>query len=604
MSLHHAAGVDTLVALLRSTATARAAETAFIFVNGKGDEVQRMTFGELDGQARAIGAVLAARFHPGDRVILLCPPTLDFVVAFFGCLYAGVVAVPVYPATKQRDLPRLERVIANAGARGALSTRPLIMLSQSLLSTLAPDNPVASLEWLAIEDAPAAGAEAWSPPAITGESLAFLQYTSGSTGTPRGVMVTHQNLLHNERMIQQAFGHDTQNTIVVGWLPLYHDMGLIGNVLQPLYLGRPCILMSPLDFLQRPALWLETISRYRATTSGGPSFGYELCARRLSDEQRAGLDLSSWKVAYNGAEPVRAEVIDKFSKTFAPQGFRREAFYPCYGLAEATLLITGGAHAEEPVTITVTRSELESRVVVPCEAGEAGARPLVGCGHAWLEQKLLIVDPDSRLVCPADRVGEIWISGSSVAKGYWNDPERNAQAFQGYLADTNEGPFLRTGDLGFVRNGELFITGRLKDVVIIRGRNHYPEDIELTVERSNPFLRPGCGAAFSIDVEGTEQLVIVQEVTRDALKGTDLSVVVADVREAVTANHGLRPYAVSLVLPARIPKTSSGKIQRQACRAQYLAQSLELAETQSQRSHASAGHAGAELSKTSPGNSV
>jgi acyl-CoA synthetase (AMP-forming)/AMP-acid ligase II len=352
--------------------------------------------------------------------------------------------------------------------------------------------------------------------------------------------------------------------------------------------------MSPLDFLQRPALWLETISRYHATTSGGPSFGYELCIRRLSAEQRERLDLSSWKVAFNGAEPVRADVIDKFSETFAPQGFRKEAFFPCYGLAEATLLVTGGAHAKEPVTITVARSELESRVVVLREAGEAGARPLVACGHAWLEQKLLIVDPDSCLVCPADRVGEIWISGSSVTNSYWNDPERNAHTFQGYLADTNEGPFLRTGDLGFVRDGELFVTGRLKDVVIIRGRNHYPEDIEQTVERSNPFLRPGCGAAFSIDVEGTEQLVIVHEVTRDALKGADLSVVVDDVREAVTANHGLRPYAVSLVLPGRIPKTSSGKIRRKACCAQYLDQSLELAETWSQRAHVAVGRASAE----------
>jgi acyl-CoA synthetase (AMP-forming)/AMP-acid ligase II len=572
---------DTLVALLRDKATGRTAETAFVFVDGTGAESRRLSFNDLDREARALATVLQACCEPGEPVLLVFPPTLDFVSALFGCLYAGVIAVPVYPATKARDIPRLDRITTSAGARLALTTRTLAALSQSLIAAAPPNAAIRAVHWLAVEDVEPSNAEGWRMPAISGESFALLQYTSGSTDAPRGVTVTHANLLHNQQMIQQAFRHDSESTIVVGWLPLYHDMGLIGNVLQPLYLGCSCVLMSPLDFLQRPALWLETISRYRATTSGGPNFSYELCSRRVNADQRANLDLRSWKVAFNGAEPVRAEAIDKFCETFGPHGFRREAFYPCYGLAEATLLVTGGEQADAPKTLTVGRSELETGMVVPVEASQTGpsqteARVLVSCGHPWLDQKLVIVDPTTRIACPPGRVGEIWLAGPSVTHGYWNDATRNEHTFQGTLADTGAGPFLRTGDLGFVHDGELFVTGRLKDVVIIRGRNHYAEDIEHTVERCNPFLRKGCGAAFSVDVDGAERIVIVQEVRHDALGGADLRIVVDDIREAVTGKHGICPHAIALVLPGTIPKTSSGKIQRHACRAKYLDQTLAL----------------------------
>ncbi|HSP80612.1 MAG TPA: fatty acyl-AMP ligase, partial [Myxococcaceae bacterium] len=520
---------STLVDVLKAKAEQSAGDTAFIFLNNDGSEQVRLSFAQLDEAARGIGAELQQRLAPGERVLLLYPPGLEFITAFFGCLYAGLIGVPAYPVRAERDIPRLRGILRSAGARIALSTEMLVEMMSGITSEM-PE--FAALTWVATDAlAYQERASAWREPTLSADTLAFLQYTSGSTGTPRGVMVTHRNLLHNQEMIQAAFQHDRERTVVVGWLPVYHDMGLIGNVLQPLYLGRPCILLSPLDFLQRPALWLQTISRYRATTSGGPNFAYELCVRRVSEEQRKELDLSTWDLAFNGAEPIRADVLERFVQTFGPQGFRREAFYPCYGLAEATLIVSGGDKKAPPVSFHVSRSRLEQGQVIPTPPEDEDTRGLIGCGHAWTDQQCLIVDPETRQPCPPEQVGEIWVSGPSVASGYWEQPEATQQTFRAYLADSNQGPFLRTGDLGFFREGELFIVGRMKDIIIIRGRNHYPEDIELTVERSSSVLRPGCGAAFSIEADGEERLVVVQEISRSALdKGANLREVVEDMR--------------------------------------------------------------------------
>src|ERR1044072_7725154 len=309
-------------------------------------------------------------------------------------------------------------------------------------------------------------------------------------------MVTHDNLLHNEEMIRRAFGQSEQS-IILGWLPIYHDMGLIGNVLQPLYLGAHCIIMSPAAFIQRPFRWLRAISHYRATTSGGPNFAYELCIRRINESQRAELDLSSWSVAFNGAEPVREHTLKRFSEFFAPCGFSPRSFRPCYGLAEATLLVSGQERGGSLIK-SFDSGALEKDLVRQVQAGGDNARMLVSCGAALPDQRIVIVDRDTLRECPADKVGEVWVSGPSVARGYWSRPEETEQTFKAYLSDTGEGPFLRTGDLGFLREGELFITGRLKDLIIIRGLNHYPQDIELTVQNSHPALRPDSGAAFSI----------------------------------------------------------------------------------------------------------
>ena len=385
-------------------------------------------------------------------------------------------------------------------------------------------------------------------------------------------MVNHHNLLHNERLIQSVF-QQTDQSVIVGWLPLYHDMGLIGNVIQPLFVGAPCILMSPTAFLQKPFRWLQAISRYRATTSGGPNFAYDLCVRKINDEQRATLDLSSWQVAFNGAEPVRHETLKRFAQAFAPCGFNFDAFRPCYGLAEATLLVSGRTSEEPLVATTVQAGALEENRVVEITSADDG-RTLVNCGSSLAQQEIVIVDPETFTRCAPGTVGEIWVSGPGVAQGYWNDDVETERIFQAYLPETGEGPFLRTEDLGFLLGGKLFVTGRLKDLIIIRGLNHYPQDIELTVERCHTALRPGCCATFSVDVAGEEQLVIIQEV--DQRRQFRAETLIESINEAVAREQELQAHAIVLVTPGTVPKTSSGKIQRYACREAFLRGALDV----------------------------
>ncbi len=560
----------TLVDLLRARAAAHPDRVAYTFLaDGEGEE-EKLTYGELDRRARATAASLQPLAKNGERVLLLYPPGLDYIAAFFGCLYAGTVAVPAYPPRRNRNLLRLQAVVADAEAAVALTTAPI-------LARIAPSfsqNPyLQPLRWLTAEGEAFGGEENWQEPAVSSDSLAFLQYTSGSTSTPKGVMVSHGNLLHNQRMIQTAF-RQTAESVIVGWLPLYHDMGLIGNVLQPLYVGARCVLMSPVAFLQQPVRWLRAVSNYRATTSGGPNFAYDLCARRITREQRATLDLSSWTVAFNGAEPVRRETFERFAAAFAPCGFRRQAFYPCYGLAEATLLVSGHVGEREPLVKTAQAQALETNLVVDAAAGDREARPLVGCGGPLLGQQVVVVDPQTLERAPAGQVGEIWVSGPSVAEGYWNREEATEQTFRAHLADTGEGPFLRTGDLGFMEDGELFVTGRLKDLIIIRGRNHYPQDIEATAQRCHAALQPDAGAAFSVEVAGEERLVVVQEVNQR--QRLDWEELIAAVTEALAEEHEVQAHAVVLIKLGSLPKTSSGKIQRFAARAAFLERSLEV----------------------------
>jgi len=553
---------QTLIELLRSRMQHQPNRRAYTFLVDEGTIESTLTYAELDRKARAIGAWLQLRVAPGDRVLLLYPPGLDYVAAFFGCLYAGAIAVPAYPPRNNRNLLRLQTLVRDAQATVALTTSPI-------LSRIAPHSP---LVWQATDQIDAGIADDWREPSITGEDLALLQYTSGSTSTPKGVMISHHNLLHNQRLIQRVF-RQTDQSVIVGWLPLYHDMGLIGNIIQPMFVGAPCILMSPTTFLQKPFRWLQAISDYGATTSGGPNFAYDLCVRKINDEQRATLDLSSWRVAFNGSEPVRHESLERFADAFASCGFQRDAFQPCYGLAEATLLVSGRTNSEPLVTTTVQAGALEQNRVV--ETASAEGRTLVSCGASLPEQKIVVVDPETLTRSAPGSVGEIWVSGPSVAQGYWNDEAKTERIFGAYLADTGEGPFLRTEDLGFLLRGELFVTGRLKDLIIIRGLNHYPQDIELTVERCHPALRPGCGAAFSVDVDGEEQLVIVQEV--DHRKQFRAETVIESINEAITGEHEIQAYDIVLVKQGTIPKTSSGKIQRYACREAFLRGALDSA---------------------------
>jgi len=558
----------TLIDLLQRRARRRPDDVAYTFLDEAGAVSATLTYQELDRRARAIAARLGREHARGDRALLLYGPGLDFHVAFFGCLYAGVVAVPVNPPRMNRNFGRLIAVTADAEVRFILTTSPLIDGLRRAAGR-APD--LNRIQWIATETVEA-DADEYPQGAAAPDAVAFLQYTSGSTGTPRGVQLTHANLLHNAQLVYEAT-ECTPADKYVSWLPTFHDMGFMVGLLEPLYAGVPVVLMAPASFLQSPRRWLQAITDHRATLSGGPNFAYRLCAGRIGPEQRQTLNLENWRFAFNGAEPVRARTLDEFARVFSPHGFRERAFYSCYGLAEATLLVSGAGAGRPLARKTFSRSALEAhRAEAAGESDDDGAR-LVSCGRVLGGQRLAIVNPNTGAPCQSDEVGEIWVSGPSVAGGYWNRPEENRRAFGARLEQTGEGPFLRTGDLGFLEDGELYVTGRLKDMIIIRGANYYPQDIEEIVEGVDPALRAGCGAAFSIDVEsdegdGEERLVIVQEIERR--EGFDPDAVIDLIRKAVSEKCELQAHTVALIRKGTIPKTSSGKIQRHACKAAFL----------------------------------
>ncbi|MGB8493200.1 MAG: fatty acyl-AMP ligase [Candidatus Acidiferrum sp.] len=582
---------STLVEILRWRALQQPEQRTYIYLVDGEAEGDDLTYAALDCQARSIGALLQSYRASGERALLLYPAGLEFIAAFFGCLYAGVIAVPLpppNPAQPQRSLPRLRAIISDAQPSLVLTTSAILSNTKGLF-TQAPE--LQKLRWLATEKVTGSLAQEWRDPAVTSNTLALLQYTSGSTAEPKGVMISHGNLLHNSAYISRVFTLIPE-TVTVTWLPAFHDMGLTNGIIQPVYKGRPCYLMPPASFLMRPIRWLQAISRYKATISGGPNFAYELCSRRITPEQRETLDLSSWDVAYNGAEPVRADTMKRFVATFASCGFRPSAFHPCYGLAEATLLVSGGSLRDEMFcTIQVAAFE-QNRVVEAC-AQHQNVRTLVGSGHALQDTKIVIAHPELLTACAPDEVGEIWVSGPSVTQGYWNRPEDTERACGAYLKDTGEGPFLRTQDLGFMKDGELFVTGRLKDLIIISGRKLYPQDIELTVEQSHPALRPACCAAFSVDGVGEERLIVAAEIepryqpavckspggeARAHPNGRlplDVEVVVRAIRRAVAEEHDVRVHRVVLLRAGRIPKTTSGKVQRHACQVSFLEGTLE-----------------------------
>jgi amino acid adenylation domain-containing protein/non-ribosomal peptide synthase protein (TIGR01720 family) len=557
----------TLPELLRFRAQERPDETAYSFLLDGEAEAGHLTYGELDDQARAIGALLQQLGARGERVLLLYPPGLGYVAAFFGCLYAGAAAVPAYPPRQNRSLARLRAVPADARPRVALTTAAILSRVQGWLGEA---SELGSLAWETTDGLSPALADCWEEPPADAGSLAFLQYTSGSTGTPKGVMLSHGNLLHNLELMRRGFGFDADSRGVT-WLPPYHDMGLIGGILQPLYAGFPVTLMSPASFLQRPFRWLQAISRTRATSSAAPNFAYDLCARRISEEERRELDLSCWRVAINGAEPVRPETLERFAAVFSPRGFRPEAFCPSFGLAEATLIVSGGSRSRPALVQALAAAGLERKRVEPPQ-GAGLVRRLVGCGQVLPGQTVRIVDPESLAPCPPGVVGEIWISGPSVAQGYWGRKEETESVFHATAAGLDEEWFLRTGDLGFLAGGELFVAGRLKDLIIIRGRNLHPQDIEFAVERSHPALASGSSAAFSVEMDDEERLVVVNEVSRGS--GLDVEQVAGAIRRVVAEEFQVQVRDVVLVRTATIPKTTSGKIQRRACREAYLGGTL------------------------------
>jgi acyl-CoA synthetase (AMP-forming)/AMP-acid ligase II len=577
------ADVSTLIELLQFRTRGLPRQRAYTFLlDGENEEVH-LTYEELERRARCVALHLRQFVAESDRVLLLFQPGLEFIIGFFGCLFAGAVAIPVNPPHHGRTGRSFEhlKVLSRNAQPGAVLTTSSLLPMVGDLSVQALE--LGALPWLAVENSVESSGQEWQPPRIEGQTLALIQYTAGSTADPKGVMVSHANLLDNSAIIHQRFGHDPRSKGVI-WLPPYHDMGLVGGVLQPLYGGFPVTLMSPVAFLMRPIRWLQAISRTRATTSGGPNFAYDLCVRKISNEQRSGLDLSCWKVAFNGAEPVRPETLEQFNAAFAECGFRPDAFYPCYGLAEATLFVAGESANSAPRTYRVRPTALQHHRVVAATS-EDEARELVSCGQPATNLEVTIVDPVRLTRCPPNHVGEIWVSGESVALGYWNRPEETETTFRAYIADSGEGPFLRTGDLGFFLDGQLVIAGRLKDLIILGGRNHYPQDIELTVEQAHSALRPGACAAFSVDRGGAERLIVLAEVEpryRNLNRNNGTAVktdeIVQAIRQAVAEHHGIHADEVQLLGPGTIPKTTSGKIQRNACRSSYLKEKHDLSE--------------------------
>ena len=560
---------QSLVHRLRCRADEQGNTIAYSFlVNGEtiGDT---LTYEELDQRSREIAVMILRVVSPGDRVMLVYSPGLDFVSAFFGCLNAGVIAVPVYPpqvARPQRSLPQLRSIAVEAGISAVLCTEGLRDKLHSLFQDTAElaRQPILATDYYGLEDI-----DSWQEPAIEADTIAFLQYTSGSTASPKGVMVSHGNVVHNLSYIQHR--SERSNTVQVSWLPTYHDMGLFSGVLFPLFIGRPSYLMPPVSFLQKPIRWLQAISRFQGTHSGGPNFAYQLCVERITAEERNELDLSSWQVAYNGAEPIRKATLEQFFKTFVDCGFRRHAMFPVYGLAESTVFVSGAPWAQEKIETRLTDAK------IGLVAGDEASREHVSCGSPCFETEVVIVDPTSMIPMPVGQIGEIWISGPSVALGYWNRHDAQRQTFAAHLAVDDHRPFLRTGDLGYMLHGELFVTGRLKDLIIIRGRKHYPQDIEHTVESSHVAVRSECSAAFSISTCGGERLAIVAEV--DLHRSDDGSArIIAAIREAIAEQHELQTHSVSLLRRSSIAKTSSGKIQRHAVRDAVVNGTLETLE--------------------------
>jgi acyl-CoA synthetase (AMP-forming)/AMP-acid ligase II/acyl carrier protein len=565
---------STLVDLLRRRAFQHPDRQVFTFLSDGETSDSHLTYGELDRHARAVGALLEQSTERGSRVLLIFPADLAFIVAFFGCLFGGVIAVPTYPpqTRTKRSLEKLRTIVKDVQPSIILTTSSLLSAVEGLFALAEED--LAETRLVTTDNIDSSLAETWQPPSIDSDTLAFVQYTSGSTGLPKGVMLTHGNLLYNLSIIHECFGVNLESS-GVSWLPPYHDMGLIGMLLETIYAGVSNSLMAPVAFLQRPYRWLQAISNLKATISGGPNFAYDLVTRKVTPEQKAALDLSSWELAFNGAETVRWETFERFAEAFEACGFRKDAIYTCYGMAEGSLIVTGGKKGVPPPVLTVRADALAQNRIAEAPAGSEGSRSFVGCGKSVRGQTVVIVNPETKRQCLSDEVGEIWVSGPSIAKGYWRRPHETAETFQGYIADTGEGPFLRTGDLGFLKDEELFITGRLKDLIIIRGRNHYPQDIELTVEQSHPALRPGNGVAFSLDVQGEERLMIVQEVDRRSWN-VNIEEVAESIRKAVVEQHEIQVYGIALIKTATIPKTSSGKLQRNATRQKYLDHELEI----------------------------
>jgi acyl-CoA synthetase (AMP-forming)/AMP-acid ligase II len=553
--------ISNLVDLARMRADSTPSQRAHTFLSDELEIVQELNYEDLDRLARHVAVEIRSASGSGERGLLLLPPGLEFIGAYFGCLYAGCIAVPVYPPlNRSSDWERTELIAADAGVSFVVTTPAFAALFDDGRKSWPT---LASLRMQLVELGVSHRADEWRDITIAPDSIAFLQYTSGSTGTPKGVMVSHANAVHNLGIIETHFEHDESSCGVI-WLPPYHDMGLLGGVLAPMYTGFPCHLMSPLTFAQKPACWPRAISRYRATISGGPPFAYDLCLRRVEPELVQQLRLDSWRVAFVGADRINEQGLRRFAEHMEPAGFRANALYPCYGLAESTLMVSGNKPLRPLPTVRASRSALADSLVRERKADEEGVT-LVGCGAPATGLSVAIVDPNTRRSVSDGQVGEIWVSGPSVAQGYWRKPEDSKAAFRARLANDGGREYLRTGDLGAFHDGQVVVTGRIKEVLIVRGRKYYPNDLERTAQSSHPALRTGGGAAF-VREDDEQKIYLLQEVRRDALRAFDARSALSAVQGAMASEHGVVFAGVTFVRPGTLPKTSSGKVRRGAAR--------------------------------------
>ncbi|MFK5856959.1 MAG: AMP-binding protein [Bacteroidota bacterium] len=562
----------TYIDVIKKWTVEKPEHVVFRFLQDGVNENESFTYLQLETRSKAVASAMQKKGVKGDRVLLLFQPGLSYVASLYACFYSGFIAVPAYPPRRNKGIDRIHTIITDSEAEICLVSRQVY---DDISKSFKGDNLLAGLQWIVYEDIMDNEASLFTETEIVANDVALLQYTSGSTGNAKGVIITQMNILYNSEYIRLSFGLDT-SSVGVNWLPIFHDMGLIGGILQAAYVGGVNIGMPPMAFLKRPLNWLRAIEKYGATTAGGPNFSYDYCVQKTSDEECDNLDLSSVKVFFCGAEPIRKSTYAKFIDKFSISKSKEEQLYSCYGMAETTLIVTGGLQSAKPKYLNVDASALKENFVKVISESKENGISLVGCGHTWMETNIEIVDPTTMKKVGENEIGEIWVSGPTVAPGYWNKPEETNRTFGAKLIGSNDRRFLKTGDLGFFHENELYITGRLKDLIIIRGVNHYPNDIEFTIQNANPELRQNSGAAFSITKWDSERLVIVQELERTAMRNTDFDELMDRIRKVVAEDHELEIYSIVLIRAGSIPITSSGKIQRRQTKYEYLRDELSI----------------------------
>ena len=548
---------------------------AFRFLSDGENVSDTLTYAQLEMRSKAIGSVLQKNGRKGDTVLMLFQTGLSYVASLFACFYSGFVAIPAYPPRRNRGIDRIYSIIEDSECSICLTTKSVY---KDIKRNFDNDPLLSKLNWIIYEDVNDLASNEFGEIELSSDDIALLQYTSGSTGNPKGVIISQMNLLYNSESIRNFFNHD-MNLIGVHWLPIFHDMGLVGSILQPPYVGGESNLMPPVVFLKNPFLWLKAIGDYKATTIGGPNFMYDYCVNKIADDKIDQIDLSSIKIAYCGSEPIREATYNDFFEKFKDTGFKKKMYYSCFGMAETTLIVTGGHYDDPPRVLYADPKQFANSKIVEVNNTNKSSISFVSCGSTLFDTQLVIVDPQTLEICHEDVIGEVWISGPTVAVGYWNNEEETERNFNAFISETGEGPFFRTGDLGFLNNNELFITGRIKDLIIIRGKNHYPGDIEFSIQDIIVELKFNSGAVFSIADNGTEKLVVVQELERSAMRDTDFLALFSNIRKIISEDHELEIHEIILLRPGSIPMTSSGKIQRRQTKFDYLNGNLNIIES-------------------------